>query len=59
MLNKVIYKFVKMKFYDREKDIAELQRLDELANHTVQFTMLMGRRRIGKTALMTEVLKDR
>ena len=48
-----------MRFYDREKEIAELRRLDELANHTAQFTVLMGRRRTGKTTLMTEALKDR
>lgn len=41
-----------MKFYDRESEIAELKRLDALAEHTAQFTVLMGRRRTGKTTLM-------
>lgn len=45
-----------MKFYDREKEINELQRLDDLANETSQFTVLMGRRRTGKTTLMTYAL---
>lgn len=48
-----------MKFYDRTKEIEELQRLDDLANHTAQFTVLMGRRRTGKTTLMTEAFRDR
>ena len=48
-----------MRFYDREKEIRELQRLDDMANNTAQFTVLMGRRRTGKTTLMTEALKER
>ena len=48
-----------MRFYDREKEIKELQRLDDMANNTAQFTVLMGRRRTGKTTLMTEALKER
>ena len=48
-----------MKFYDREKEIQELQRLDDLAYETAQFTVLMGRRRTGKTTLMTQALNGR
>lgn len=48
-----------MKFYDREKEIKELQRIDNLSVQTSQFTVLIGRRRTGKTTLMTEALKDR
>lgn len=48
-----------MKFYDRENEIAELQRIDDLAASTAQFTVLMGRRRTGKTTLMTHALSDR
>ena len=45
-----------MRFYDREKEIAELRRLDALAEHSAQLTVLMGRRRTGKTTLMTHAL---
>ena len=45
-----------MRFYDREKEIAELIRLDALAEHSAQLTVLMGRRRTGKTTLMTHAL---
>ena len=48
-----------MKFYDRKKEIAELRRLDALSNTTAQFTVLIGRRRTGKTTLMTEAFKDK
>jgi hypothetical protein len=48
-----------MKFYDREKEINELKKLDDLAEQTAQFTVLIGRRRTGKTTLMTEALKNR
>ena len=48
-----------MKFYDREKEILELQRLDNLADETAQFTVLMGRRRTGKTTLMSYALSGR
>ena len=45
-----------MRFYDREKEITELRRLDALAEHSAQLTVLIGRRRIGKTTLMTHAL---
>ena len=47
-----------MKFYDRKIEISELRRLDKLAAQSAQFTVLMGRRRTGKTTLMTEAFKD-
>ena len=48
-----------MKFYDREKEISELKRLDELSSTSAQFTVLIGRRRTGKTTLMTEAFKNK
>ena len=48
-----------MKFYDREKEISELRKFDDLADTTAQFTVLIGRRRTGKTTLMTQALKGR
>lgn len=46
-----------MRFYDREKEIAELRRLDALADYNAQLTVLMGRRRTGKTTLMMHALE--
>lgn len=47
-----------MKFYDRELEIAELRRLDSLAETSAQFTVLMGRRRTGKTMLMMHAFEN-
>lgn len=48
-----------MRFYDRDKEIAELQRLNAIADVTAQFTVLMGRRRTGKTTLMMHALEGK
>ena len=48
-----------MKFYDRERELAELQMFDDRAETSAQFTVLMGRRRTGKTTLMTYALEGR
>lgn len=42
-----------MKFYDREKEIAALQRIEGLSSENAQMTVITGRRRIGKTALVS------
>lgn len=41
-----------MKFYDRETEIEVLQQIEENSNSTAQMTLLMGRRRVGKTTLL-------
>lgn len=48
-----------MKFYNRTTEIAELQRIKEMAyqDHS-KLTVLTGRRRIGKTSLILNALKD-
>src|SRR5574344_342848 len=48
-----------MKFYNRTKEIAELQRIKEMAyNDHSKLTVITGRRRIGKTSLILNALKD-
>lgn len=47
-----------MKFYDREQEIAFLKETREQAVGTARFTVLTGRRRIGKTTLIREAYKD-
>lgn len=48
-----------MKFYNRTTEIAELQRIKEMAyeDHS-KLTVLTGRRRIGKTSLILNALKN-
>lgn len=42
-----------MKFFDREKETKTLRDIKELSKETAQFTVLTGRRRVGKTWLVT------
>ena len=48
-----------MKFYNRENELAELKRIQELAftDHS-RLTVVTGRRRIGKTSLVMRAVKD-
>ena len=43
-----------MKFYNREDELAILKRAGKLKNKQAIMTMLIGRRRVGKTALVLE-----
>jgi AAA+ ATPase superfamily predicted ATPase len=47
-----------MKFYDREKEIEVLLKNREMSKRTSVFTVITGRRRIGKTALIRESEKN-
>lgn len=48
-----------MKFYDRENELAELRRIQDLSftEHS-RLTVVTGRRRIGKTSLVMRAVKD-
>ncbi|MDR0796040.1 MAG: hypothetical protein LBE79_08335 [Tannerella sp.] len=41
-----------MKFYDRASEIATLQNIEQDSSDVAQMTMMVGRRRIGKTTLL-------
>ena len=47
-----------MKFYNRTNELAELQRIQDLSfsDHS-RFTVVTGRRRIGKTSLIMKVVE--
>lgn len=47
-----------MKFYDREEEIAFLKETRATAERAARFTVVTGRRRIGKTTLIREAYKD-
>ena len=47
-----------MRFYDREQEIAFLRETRERSEKVACFTVLTGRRRIGKTTLIREAYKD-
>jgi len=44
--------YVNMKFYNREKEIAQLKEIQKQSLINAQFTVVTGRRRIGKTHLL-------
>lgn len=47
-----------MKFYGREKEIAALRREREVSHKAARFTVVTGRRRVGKTELIRQALDD-
>lgn len=47
-----------MKFFGRTEEIAELRKSRELSHRFAQFTVITGRRRVGKTELIKEALRD-
>lgn len=47
-----------MRFYDREEEIGELRAIRERSREVAQWTVVTGRRRVGKTALVQEALGD-
>jgi len=47
-----------MKFYDREAELQLLEDTRKMAEKSSRMTVITGRRRIGKTTLITEAFKD-
>jgi len=47
-----------LKFFGRTEEIAELRKSRELSHRFAQFTVITGRRRVGKTELIKEALRD-
>ena len=47
-----------MKFYDRTEEIATLRKIRDNSWENAQFTVITGRRRIGKTSLVLKAYED-
>ncbi len=47
-----------MRFFDRTEEIASLREIRRLAKENAQFTVVTGRRRIGKTSLIQKAYED-
>lgn len=47
-----------MRFYDREYEISILQKNELQSRRSAVFTVLMGRKRVGKTTLIKTALND-
>ena len=48
-----------MKFYNREKELQLLQEIEEMSHDNSQMTVLVGRRRIGKTKLLLKAIEGK
>lgn len=48
-----------MRFFDRTSEITFLRETDDLSNQVAQFTMITGRRRIGKTSLVLKAFEGK
>lgn len=51
------YNYTIMRFFDREKEIKRLRDIKEKSKSIAQFTVITGRRRIGKTSLVLEAFR--
>ena len=47
-----------MRFYNREKEIKYFEEIWENSSNTAQMTIVVGRRRIGKTVLLKKVIEN-
>lgn len=47
-----------MRFFDRDNEIKKLRNIEALSYEVAQFTVISGRRRIGKTSLVREAYKN-
>ena len=47
-----------MKLYNREKETVLLKKIEQKSFETAQMTFVVGRRRIGKTAIVAEVKRN-
>lgn len=47
-----------MRFFDRTEEIASLREIRRMAGENAQFTVVTGRRRIGKTSLVRKAYED-
>ncbi len=51
-------KLMRMRFFDRTEEIASLREILELSKSNAQFTVVTGRRRIGKTSLVWKAYEN-
>ena len=47
-----------MRFFDRTEEVASLKEILELSKSNAQFTVVTGRRRIGKTSLVWKAYEN-
>lgn len=50
---------ISMRFFDREAEFEKLREIEEVSNEAAQFTIITGRRRIGKTEMVKKFYEDK
>ena len=48
-----------MRFFDREQEFEKLREIEELSHEVAQFTIITGRRRIGKTEMAKKFYENK
>jgi hypothetical protein len=57
-ISEIAQKKENMRFFDRTEEIATLRKIREMSQDHAQFTVVTGRRRIGKTSLVWKAYED-
>ena len=52
-------KIIDMRFFDREQEFEKLREIEELSHEVAQFTIITGRRRIGKTEMIKKFYENK
>ena len=55
----VTIKFTSMRFFDREQEFEKLREIETLSYEIAQFTIITGRRRIGKTEMVKKFYENK
>ena len=50
---------IDMRFFDREQEFEKLRGIETLSHEIAQFTIITGRRRIGKTEMVKKFHEDK
>ena len=52
-------KIIDMRFFDRETEFKKLREIEEVSHEVAQFTIITGRRRIGKTEMVKKFYENK
>ena len=55
----ITIKLIDMRFFDREQEFKKLREIEELSDEVAQFTIITGRRRIGKTEMVKKFYENK
>ena len=55
----ITIEIIVMRFFDREQEFEKLREIEELSHEVAQFTIITGRRRIGKTEMVKKFYENK